>query len=340
MVSAALIQSQTFMRIPAVAKLQLHSNTDVSAEWLLWSHSAEQSGRRWPVCGLSWCVCVSFTDAAIYFLLFLYYSEQDLHRLVHTTTAFNCVQLWIQKWHTCVSLKQNYSNVFAVVLVADVLKLLRKQMSTTMNRSGMTVRGPLWWETFWALLCGLCRCTHGVAHSTADLCLMLSTPGQLRHWHADVVKSDVCVQTCMYARSKPVRRHPHLTGLRGDPSQTKVQCCVFLPFDASAIILHQLFNCISVVSLVSWQVFVFTLLNFLPHFKYNKNARKSCLSRAVFCFRLKTISAFGCWSMFSFTPLAEFWVRQLFIWDRADDTSCHTGILFAFSLRPKICTVD
>lgn len=97
------------------------------------------------MCGRSWCVCVSFTDAAIYHLLFLYYSEQDLHRLVHTTTAFNCVQY---KNDTFVSLKQNYSNVFAVVLGADVLKLLRKQMSTTMNRSGMTVRAPLWWETF------------------------------------------------------------------------------------------------------------------------------------------------------------------------------------------------
>lgn len=33
---------RTFMGIPAVMKP--HSNTDVNAEWLLWSHSAEQSG--------------------------------------------------------------------------------------------------------------------------------------------------------------------------------------------------------------------------------------------------------------------------------------------------------
>lgn len=60
------------MGIPAVMKP--HSNTDVNAEWLLWSHSAEQSGRLTSVRLLLVCVCSVLTQPYIFIALYILFS--------------------------------------------------------------------------------------------------------------------------------------------------------------------------------------------------------------------------------------------------------------------------
>lgn len=82
---------RTFMAIPAVMKPQ--SNTGVSVEWLLWSHSAQQRGRLTSVRLLLVCVqtCAVLTQSYIYCFLYIYF-QQHLHSLVHWTTELNYVQ--------------------------------------------------------------------------------------------------------------------------------------------------------------------------------------------------------------------------------------------------------
>lgn len=95
------------------------------------------------MCGRCWCVCanLSCADAAIYLLLFIYYFQQDLHSLVHITTEFNCAQY--NYTFSLLKKKQtsSCSNVPALGFVAEVLKPLRKQMSTTVNCGGTAMKG-------------------------------------------------------------------------------------------------------------------------------------------------------------------------------------------------------
>lgn len=95
MVRAGPVWPETFMGIPAVMKP--HSNTDVGAGWLLWSHAAEQVGAsQWEAnqraVTLGVCATLFCADTAIFPFLFISCFLQDLPNFVHITTELSRLQ--------------------------------------------------------------------------------------------------------------------------------------------------------------------------------------------------------------------------------------------------------